>query len=220
MTKDIDPTELSTTELEWRESAHRTDDHRDESERRGERAEQLRTLTHRVTDGANARDERSALIAYLATHGWTQVELAERAEISQQAVSKILKSTAGQRNITTPEAQSQWYLIGRVLGIGDMLADDLGARANPGKDLYRLTEKYFAQPINAELLGRIRKLIDAGIENLAKQPRYRALVNASRAALAEIDEYLTVPTAIIRPGVTGGEQFILGFHHQRSALKR
>lgn len=57
-------------------------------------AAQFLALNERITDGDNARAERDAYFLKLLDAGWTQGQLATASGITQQRISRIVKTSA------------------------------------------------------------------------------------------------------------------------------
>lgn len=115
------------------------------------------------------------------------------------------------------DGQSHWYLIGRVFGVGQHIADKLESAGKTKKSdtLRRVLDKRALRPINKRVMQSIRDEIDRALHGTALDAELTNCIET----LALIDTRLIVGK-IRYPFGTASSDFILGQAHQYLVLLR
>lgn len=162
---------------------------------RDARLTDLHRLTARIAEGSAAQRERKQLVKRLYASGWTQVELADVLDMSQQAVSRIITAAPDDRLVTV---ESRWWLIGRMFGVAGAVASRLGLAGETARAeaIHRPREKYFTRAVNTLAMDQVMRPVRA---ELARMPQSRFTLEVS-AALADIEERMNpLGAAAIHP---------------------
>jgi hypothetical protein len=149
-----------------------------------EARDQLAALAARIEDGRAATSERAELMGRLGREGWTQGAIAKAAGISQAAVSKALRSTAGSRSLE--HCRTAPYLIGRLIGLACHLSGN-----HQDMSCERLADKIASGgiPVTAVTLARLQGRLSRDLARPGVPEVYRmecAEISARLADLATI----------------------------------
>ena len=166
----------------------------------------LGALGARISDGEAAHRERATLIATLAGQGWTQAEIAAAAGLSQQAVSKSLRTSPGERALAA--LVSEPYLCGRLIGVALHFARTRKTTSE------RAAEKLYERgvPVTDITVARLRQLLSADLRG--------SVPGTYAAALEDITGRLDASGGLppLPWSAAQHAEMVLGQHHQSHAL--
>lgn len=161
----------------------------------------------RIADGEAATQQRGILVRLLHERfGWTQEEIAGAAEVSQQAVSRLLKVQDGLKPTDGP------FLLGRLLGIAGHLVQVSGTRKV--RCAGAVDKMMGGEPITTVNLTTLRGLLTQDL---------RSAPSAHREAFQEVTDLLgqaELPRMIGRHHTDLWWRILLGEARQKTALTK
>ncbi|MFE5326155.1 hypothetical protein ACFRCG_07145 [Embleya sp. NPDC056575] len=170
-------------------------------------------LNARIADGETAGEERKALIATLVRFGWTQTTVAELAGMSQQAVSKSLRT----EDAFVRSDEDVYVLIGRLLGLAEYAAGlrwGVETEESPSEKLVYKMAGPAMYPVTPASLGQLSAMLAKEVPARGSDALSAAYAEVT-AALARVDLPASVPHT---DGVW--VRVVAGMHRQKAELYR
>lgn len=174
-------------------------------------ARDLADAARRVREGEAARERRAKLMRIARGAGWTQERIAEVAEVSQAAVSKILRQTPGE--IAIEECNDPHYLLGRLLRIGDDADPGIYSPDTIASRLFDGTRR-----VTPSTLAQLRRHIDRSITTRRRSGNLKFA--DLQEALDDIDTRVGDRQLTHPANLDEEMRMQLGWHHQGATFSR